>query len=131
VDLDLGASQARAPGALGTVWLRSASAGLGLGPRLAAGSMAVHLGLRAELGYAWIRGETALAEVRTGSGSELIANLGLRLALEAPARGRLRPGLALEAGGILRGVKADVDGQPVAGMTGYYVLVALGIAVSL
>jgi hypothetical protein len=131
VDLDLGASYARAPGELGVVSLRSASAGLGLGPRVAVGAVSAHLGLRAELGYAWIRGETGLADVRTGSGSDLIANLGLRLALEAPAQGKLRPGLALESGGILRGVKANVSGQPVAGMTGYYVLLALGIAVSL
>jgi hypothetical protein len=32
---------------------------------------------------------------------------------------------------MLRGVKAEASGQPVAGMTGYYVLAGLGIAVSL
>jgi hypothetical protein len=131
VDLDLGASYARVPGELGVVSLRCASAGLGLGPRFATRTVIAHLGLRAELGRVWIRGKPALADVRAGSGSDLIANVGLRLSLEAPAQGKLRPSLTLESGGILRGVKANVDGQPVAGMTGYYVLVALGIAVSL
>jgi hypothetical protein len=44
---------------------------------------------------------------------------------------KVRPHLSLESGAVVRGVKGEVNGQPVAGMTGYYLLAALGIAVSL
>jgi hypothetical protein len=131
VDLDLGANYARARGELGVVLLRSASAGLGLGPRFATRTVIADLGLRAEIGWAWIRGEPAFADVRTGAGSDLISNVGFRLSLEAPAQVKIRPSLTLETGGVIRGMKAEVSGQPVAGMTGYYLLAALGIAVSL
>jgi hypothetical protein len=130
-DLDLGASCARVETELGVVLLRSASAALGVGPRFAIRTLIVDLGLRAELGWAWVRGETALADVRTGAASDLIASVGFRLSLEAPAQGRIRPSLALEGGGMIRGVNAEASGQPVAGMTGYYLLAGLGIAVSL
>jgi hypothetical protein len=131
VDLDLGGSYARAETEIGVVLLRSASAALGAGPRFATRTLVADVGLRAELGWAWIRGETALAEVRTGAASDLIASAGLRLSIEAPAQGRTRLGLALEGGGVIRGVRAEVSGRPVAGMTGYYLLAGLGIAVSL
>jgi hypothetical protein len=130
-DLDLGANYARAQGEIGVVLLRSASVGLGLGPRLATRAVIADLGLRAELGWAWIRGDPAFSDVRTGAGSDLIASMGFRLSLEAPAQVRIRPSLTLETGGVLRGVKAEVNGQAVAGMTGYYLLAAFGITVSL
>jgi hypothetical protein len=41
------------------------------------------------------------------------------------------PQLSLETGAVVRGVKGEMNGEPVAGMTGYYLLAALGIAVSL
>jgi hypothetical protein len=130
-DLDLAGSYARAETELGVVLLRSVSAALGVGPRFATRTLIVDLGLRAELGWAWIRGETTLADVRAQAASDLIASAGLRLSPEAFAQRRIRPSLALEGGGMLRGVKAEASGQPVAGMTGYYVLAGLGIAVSL
>ena len=130
-DFDLGGGYARARAELGDVILRSASVGLGFGPRLATGMAVLDLGLRAELGWAWIRGETALADVRTGAGSEPIANVGVRASLEVPAQAFVRPNLSLETGVVVRGVKGEVRGEPVAGMTGYYLLAALGIAVSL
>ncbi len=130
-DLDLGADYARARSGLGDVFLLSASAGLGLGPRFAIRNVILDIGPRAELGWAWIRGQPAFAEVRTGSGSDLISSIGFRVSIEAPAQAKIRPSLTLESGGVIRGVKAEVNGQPVAGMTDYYLLAALGIAVSL
>jgi hypothetical protein len=130
-DLDLGADYARARSELGDVFLLSASAGFGLGPRFTIRNVILDLGPRAELGWAWIRGEPAFAEVRTGSGSDLISSIGFRVSIEAPAQVKLRPSLTLESGGVIRGVKAEVNGQPVAGMTDYYLVAALGIAVSL
>jgi hypothetical protein len=129
-ELDLGGDFARTHVDQGDVLLRSASAGLGMGPRFATGVAIIELGLRAELGWAWIRGETARTDVQTGAGSDLIANAGLRLSLAAPARGKVRPSLAVESGGVIRGVKGVVNRQDVAGITGYYWLVSLGIAIS-
>ena len=130
-DLDLGGNYARAQVQLGDVVFHTATVGLGFGPRFASRTAVLDLGLRAELGWAWIRGETALADVRTGAGSEFFSNLGLRASLEVPAQMKVRPNLTLEGGAVVRGVKGEVSGEPVAGMTGYYLLAALGIAVSL
>jgi hypothetical protein len=126
-DLDCGADFARAGSELGDVVLRSATAGLGVGPRLQTSVAIIDVGLHAELGWAWIRGEPRSADVRTGTGSDLISSLGLRVSLAIPARLKIRPSLTLESGAVLRGVKGEVNGQPVAGMTGYYLLAGLGV----
>jgi hypothetical protein len=129
-DLDLGADYASAQVDLGEVLLRSATVGVTVGPRFPAQVAIIDLGLRAELGWAWIRGETGLADVRAQSGSDLVSSMGLRASLEIPARMTVRPSLALEGGYVLHGVKGEADAQAVVGMTGYYLLATLGIAVS-
>jgi hypothetical protein len=130
-DLDLGGNYARAHAQLGDVLFHAASVGLGFGPRFANGTAVLDLGLHAELGWAWIHGETAFADVRAGAGSGPICSVGLRASLEVPAQMKVRPNLTLEGGAVVRGVKGEVGGESVAGMTGYYLLAALGIAVSL
>ena len=130
-DLDAGGSYARAQAQLGDLLFHTASVGLGFGPRFATRTCALDLGPRAELGWAWVHGETTLADVRIGAGSELIFNVGFRASLEMPAQMKVRPSLTLETGAVVRGVKGTVSGEPVAGMTGYYLLAAVGIAVSL
>jgi hypothetical protein len=130
-DLDLGGNTARTQVALGDVLLRSASVGFGFGPRLANRTAVLDLGLRAELGWAWIRGTTTLTDVRTGAGSMLISSVGIRAALEIPAHVKVLPRFALEAGAMVNGMKGEASGTSVAGMTGYYLLAALGIGVSL
>jgi len=130
IDLDLGVDRASRQDDLGSVQLRSASVGLGAGPRLVAGMGILDLGLRAELGWAWVRGDTGSANVQSGAGSDLVASLGLRAALELFARSRFRPSIALEGGGVLHGTKGEADGRSVVGMTGYYGLASIGVAVS-
>ena len=130
-DVDLGGNYARSQAQLGDVLVHSASVGLGFGPRFVNKTAVLDLGLRAELGWAWIHGETALADVRTGAGSGVISSVGFRASLEVPAQMRVCPHLSLETGAVVRGVKGDMSGESVAGMTGYYLLAALGIAVSL
>ena len=129
--LDCGADFGRAGSDLGNVLLRSATAGFALGPRLETGIAIIDVGLRAELGWAWIRGETTSTDVRTGADSGLISSLGLRVSLAAPARLKLRPSLTLESGAVLRGLKGEVNRQPQAGMTGYYFIAGLGVGVAL
>lgn len=130
-DVDLGGNYTRAQAPLGDVIVHSASVGLGFGPRFANKTAVLDLGLRAELGWAWLHGETALVDVRTGAGSGLISNVGIRASLEVPAQMKVCPNLSLESGAVVRGVKGQVNGEPVAGMTDYYLLAALGISVSL
>jgi hypothetical protein len=128
--VDLGAGFASAHDELGDVLLRSASVGFGIGPRLASPMAIVDLGLRGEMGWAWIHGETQRPGVRTESGSQWISCAGLRGAIEVPAALWVRPSLALEGGIVLHGVKGESKSQPVVGLTGYYLLAALGLAVS-
>jgi hypothetical protein len=130
-DLDLGGGFASAHPELGDVLMRMASVGLTVGPRLANGIAIVDLGLRAEVGWAWIHGETARPGVRTQAGSEWISCAGLRGTLQLPAASSLRPSLGVEGGFILRGAKGESNNQSVVGLTGYYLLAALGLAVAL
>ena len=129
-DLDLGAGYASAGADLGDVTLRTASLGMGVGPRLLTRIAVIDLGLRAEVGWAWISGAAASADVRTGSGSGVVFSAGLRAAAALPARMKVRPSLALEGGPVLQGAKGEASGRPVVGMTGYYLLAALGIGVA-
>jgi hypothetical protein len=131
VDLDLGANGARTDVDLGGLRLTQAGVGLALGPRFATRFLVVDLGLRGELGWAWIRGVSDQAGVQTGSGSDLVASAGLRLSLAGPATARLRPSLAVEGGRMLRSLAADVNGQAKSGLTGYYLGAGLGLAWSL
>jgi hypothetical protein len=129
-DLDVGGAYSRVGSDLGDVLIGTATVGVGCGPRWQSRGAIIDLGLRAELGWAWIRGRTALPEVHTGSGAALISSVGLRAALEAPTQSTLRPRLALEGGGVLRGLTAQVDGRTAAGFDGYYLLFAIGAAFS-
>ena len=67
--------------------------------------------------------------IGTDTGSAGVASLGFRASMEGPARAGLRPCVALEGGGVLRGMNADQNGQTVAGMGGYYLLAGVGLAV--
>ena len=128
-DLDVGGGYASAGSDLGDVVLRVASVGVGLGPRLSTRTAVIDLGLHAELGWAWIRGDAVSADVGSGSGSGLLSSAGLRAAAALPAALRMRPCLALEGGALLHGLKGQSSGRAVVGMTGYYLLAALGIEV--
>jgi len=77
--IDIGGAHARTSGKPGEVVLRVANVGLALGPRLATKHVVADLGLRAEIGWAWLRGEPGAADVRGGSGSNLVSSLGIRL----------------------------------------------------
>jgi hypothetical protein len=129
--VDLGGDATSASTELGTVSLRSVSMGLGLGPRFAGRTFIFDLGPRFELGRAWIRGETSATNVRAGSGGGVVATLGLRAALEAPAGSRLRPGFAVETGGVLHGTRGESDGHTVVGITGYYLIGTVAFSFSL
>jgi hypothetical protein len=117
--------------AFGTVAFRAATAAGQIGVRLVTGAFDADLGVHGELGWAWIQGTPANAQVRAGSGSALLGNLGLRAAVQVPAERRLRAQLTVEAGQAVRGVDGRVNGQPVAGATGAYLLVGIGVGLGL
>jgi hypothetical protein len=129
--VDLGGDTTSARTELGTVSLQSVSMGLGVGPRFATRALIFDLGPRFELGRAWIRGDASASNVRAGSGGATVATLGLRTALQTPAENRLRPGIALEAGGVLHGTRGESDGHTVVGITGYYLIGTVAISYSL
>jgi hypothetical protein len=129
-DLDVGGGYASAGSDLGDVALRTASLGVGFGPRLTTRAAVIDFGLHAELGWAWIRGDPVSADVHSGSGSGVTSSVGLRVAAALPAAFKIRPCLALEGGGVLQGAQGRSSGQTVVGMTGYYLLAALGIGVA-
>jgi len=129
--VDLGGDTTSAGTELGTVSLTTVGLGLGAGARFVGRSLILNLGPRFELGRAWIRGQANASEVGAGQGGGVVASLGLRAALETPAASRLRPGIALEGGGVLRGTKGESDGRTVLGITGYYFVGALAVAFSL
>ncbi len=129
--VDLGGDYASAQTELGRVSLRGVSLGLGAGLRLANRLVIFDLGPRFELEQTWIDGETKAADVRTGSGTGVFSCLGLRASLEVSSGNRLRPGLALEGGGVLHGVRGESDGRTVVGITGYYLIGTVAIALSL
>jgi hypothetical protein len=79
----------------------------------------------------WVRGSTGLADVRIDSGTAVFSNLGVWGSLHGPAKFKIRPELTVEAGGVMRGVDAQVNRQTVAGMAGYYMLFALGVTMPL
>jgi hypothetical protein len=128
--LDLGGDTASAKTELGTVSLHSVSMGLGMGPRFAGRALIFDVGPRFELGRAWIRGQTSAADVGVGSGGDVSATLGLRASLETPAETRLRPGIALEGGGVLRGIRGESEGRTVVGITGYYLIGTVALSFS-
>lgn len=125
---DFGAGFASASSALGDVLLRSATLGFAVGPRMTTSELVVDIGLRAELGWAWIHGAARVADIRAGAGSDLVSTLGLRISVAAPTSRSVRGNLGIEAGGVLRGMRGEVGDQTVVGMTGYYLLAALGVS---
>jgi len=129
-DVDMGANYSQMQTELGALLMRSASIGVGFGPRLELALANIDFGPRAEVGLAWVRGTTTLADVATASGSGVVATIGIRAALEVPANMRMKPCLSLETGGVVQGVNGNVSGQAVTGVGGYYFLAALGLAVT-
>jgi len=130
-DLDLGANYSDARVELGDVVLKSTSIGVGFGPRFATRIVIVDLGIRAELGWAWVHGKAAFPDVQAGTGSGIHSSAGFRVSVEGPTTEKVRSGIALESGATLRSINGDVGGQNAMGIAGYYLLAAVGFGVSL
>jgi hypothetical protein len=118
---------------LGDVATRFVGVGLSAGPRLARGRVALALGATGELGWGWAAGETPAPGIATGDGAALVASLGARATLAVAVAPNVLPHFelraAVEGGGVVHGLRAEVAGSPPAGLGGPYVIVGLGFGV--
>jgi len=128
IEIDGGAAFGGREHRLGSVALKTITAGVALGPRLRLGWADVDVDARGEIGWAWVSGQSAAgASVVAGAGSALVGAAGARLALSAPAGARLRARLAVELGAALRGLDGRADGTTAAATTGAYVCISAGL----
>ena len=125
--LTLDGALGRPPVDLGAVSIRALAAAVTAGPRFAVGRTTIDVGASASGGWAWVRGEPSGADVTAGAGDGFIAAAGARVAVQAPASSALRFHAAGEAGAVLHGIDADVDGSAAAGIAGVYLSVAVGV----
>ena len=75
-------------------------------------------------------GHTTVPAAIPGSGSALVASVGVRVGIDFAASVR-QPAfrLVLEGGGMIRGVTASVDDRTAAGLTNAYLLIGLGVEI--
>ena len=127
VTLDAGVAASRDDVSIGELSILMASGTLFAGPRLALGPVLASVGPAATFGWARIKGQSEMSGVIPISGSNTIATLGLRVAAEAPAAMILRLLAYVEAGWTVRWFDAEVNGQPTAGIAGFYLLLGAGV----
>jgi hypothetical protein len=125
LDVDAMAGDPSVP--LGDVSTRLLAATLGVGPRLSLGQLIVDVTACGRLGWAWMGGHTSDANAVAASGSAPIASAAGRLGIFLPSAARVSHLRALvEAGATIHGLDATVNGTTAAGLTGGYLLFALG-----
>jgi len=124
--LDLVAGDPEVP--LGDVRTGMIGAVFEVGRRVQTSHLALDIGPTASVAWMHLAGHATAPDSAAGTGSALVASIGGRLAVDVPggpSGTRLR-GLA-EAGGVLEGAEAAVNGSPAAGARGFYLLLALGV----
>lgn len=113
----------------GSVSTRLLGLDLSIGPRFRLAGIDLDVGGGGMLGWAWMSGDTSAAGATGGSGSALIAALGAHVAAEAPVGARFQARALLEAGGMTRSLTATVNDSDAAGIRGFYLSFALGLAI--
>ena len=118
--------------ALGDVQTTLLAAALTLGPELRARRARIALGLTGTAGWAHVEGHAAAsagAGVATAAASAFVGAAGARAAVDVPlgATGAWSLRALVEAGAMLRGLDAQVNGAPAARLSGAYVLGGLGL----
>ncbi len=100
---------------------------LAVGPRQSLGQAIVDVAACGRFGWAWMGGHTSNATAVASSGSAPIASAGGRLGIFLPTSAKVSHLRALvEAGAMIHGIDATVNGTAAAGLTGGYVLFGLG-----
>jgi hypothetical protein len=112
---------------LGDVSTRLLAATLAAGPRFSLGRLIVDVAACGRFGWAWMSGHTIDANAVASSGSAPFASAGGRLGIFLPTAvqvSHLR--VLVEAGAMIHGFDATVNGIAATGLTGGYVLFGLG-----
>jgi hypothetical protein len=125
--LDAGAATSDTQVGVGSVTVLLASASLFVGPRFAAGRAVVGFGPTGALGWARVKGQSDMSGVVPAEGSNLVATAGIRATIEAPAPHVVRAFACGEGGLTVRWLDAAVLGQTAAGISGPYLMIALGV----
>jgi len=112
---------------LGDLSIFQAAGSLFFGPRLVLGPVIASAGPAGTLGGARVEGQPTTTDAMAASAWGLIATAGVRAAAEAPAGGAIRVAGYVEGGYTIRHHDATVNKQPAAGISGGYLLVALGL----
>jgi len=112
---------------LGEVNTRVLAGTLSAGPRLALRHLIVDLAACGRFGWVWMAGQTGQANAVASSGSAPFASAGGRLGIFLPTAAEVSHLRAfVEAGAMIRGLDATVNGATAAGLTGGYLLFGLG-----
>ena len=112
---------------LGDVGTRMLAGTLAVGPRLALGHLIVDAAVCGRFGWAWMAGKTSDANAVASSGSAPLASAGGRLGIFLPTAAKVSHLRALvEAGAMIHGLDATVNGTTAAGLTGAYLLFGVG-----
>jgi len=125
--IDAGVARNETSTGAGDVSLLLVSAGLQAGPRFPIGPVVIGVGPTGALGWARIKGQPGTTNVVPGQGSGLVATAGVRAMVDGPAAHMFGLVGWLEAGMTARRLDADVFGQPVAGISGPYIMLAAGV----
>jgi hypothetical protein len=113
--------------ALGDVRTRLLAGTLAAGPRFSWGHLLVDLSASGRLGWGWMAGRTRDASAVASSGSAPFASAGGRLGIFLPTAAEVSHLRAfVEAGAMIHGLEATVNGTAAAGLTGGYVLFGVG-----
>jgi hypothetical protein len=125
--LEGGAASSRTEVDLGDLSIFQATASLFAGPRFVLGPVIASAGPTGTLGGARVEGQPTTTNAVATSAWALIGTAGVRAAAEGPTWGVVRVAGYVEGGYTIRRHDADVNGISAAGISGGYLLVALGL----
>ncbi|HTA21824.1 MAG TPA: hypothetical protein VK989_21165 [Polyangia bacterium] len=114
---------------VGRVSLRSLAAGLVGCPTVSAGRFTLCPGVAGAIGWAQIEGAAAAPGVVAGSGSSLVVAARGHVDASAWVAREVSARAFVEAGYMLRGYGATVDGAPSAGLVGASLVLGLGVGI--
>ena len=112
---------------LGDVGTRLLAGTLAVGPRLTFRTLIVDLSACGRFGWAWMAGHASDPTAVASAGSAPIASAGGRIGIFLPTAAKVSHLRALvEAGAMIHGLDATVDGTTATGLTGGYLLFGVG-----
>jgi hypothetical protein len=113
--------------AIGDVRTTLLAAAVAAGPRFALGRMIVDVDATGRLGGCWMSGHLTDPSVMPSSGASLVGSAGGRVGILLPTSARVSHlALLVEAGTMIHGLEAEVNGAAAASLSGDYLLFGFG-----